>query len=95
MAHGLTRNGPPRIEPRGLSCAEAAAYLGIRATLFKQLVFEGRLPAAVKLAGRRVWDRHALDKAFDRLGQEPAARPACDASQVPSPTGDIWDNPRV
>lgn len=61
---------PPTLAPRGLSRIEAAAYLGIGATLFDELVGDRRLPGPKLLNTRRVWDRHALDSAFAALPDE-------------------------
>lgn len=72
---------PPAVSPRGLSRADAAAYVGISATLFGQLVEAGVFPAPKRLAGRCVWDRLSLDRAFDDLpevlkpGQDGATDP--------------------
>ena len=43
---------PPGLTPRGLSRAEAAAYVGV---------------SPKQLRGRLVWDRVALDRAFGDL----------------------------
>jgi predicted DNA-binding transcriptional regulator AlpA len=53
--------------PRGLSRDDAARYLGLGATLFDQLVADGRLPQPRKVNTRVVWDRHELDLAFADL----------------------------
>lgn len=58
---------PPTLAPRGLSRTEAAAYIGIGATLFDQLTEAGRMPKPKQIGGRRVWDRLALDTAFAAL----------------------------
>lgn len=58
---------PPSLPPRGLQREVAAAYVGISATKFDQLVQEGRMPQPKRVDGRKVWDRHALDLAFDAL----------------------------
>lgn len=69
------------LPPRGLSRAAAAAYVGISSTLFGQLVEAGVFPAPKRLAGRCVWDRLSLDRAFDDLpevlnpGQDGAVDP--------------------
>jgi predicted DNA-binding transcriptional regulator AlpA len=55
---------------RGLSRDEAAMYCGISATLFDRLVKDGRMPAAKKIEGRKVWDIRSLDVAFDELPSE-------------------------
>lgn len=72
---------PLSLPPRGLSRAEASRYLGIGTTLFDDLVTEGSLPKPKKLRGRTVWDRRALDEAFD-------AWPSEDAESV-------WTKPRA
>ncbi|MGE0153030.1 MAG: helix-turn-helix transcriptional regulator [Reyranellaceae bacterium] len=59
---------PPNLPPRGL-CREAAAqYIGISEGKFDELVREGKMPEAVKIGTRKLWDRRALDKAFEALG---------------------------
>lgn len=60
------------LEPRGLSRLEAAAYVGVGTTLFDDLVRDKRMPQPTHIGGRRVWDRHKLDEAFDRLNGAPA-----------------------
>lgn len=59
---------PPNLPPRGLNREMAAAYVGIGSSKFDELVKDGRMPQAIAIDGRRVWDRLALDRAFDRLG---------------------------
>jgi excisionase family DNA binding protein len=55
------------LTPRGLSQAEAAAYLGVSAKTFRRQVKAGRLPGPMPLSSRRrVWDRAALDAHLDR-----------------------------
>lgn len=56
-----------RIEPRGLSRSEAAAYLGISPSLFDQMVKDGRMPPPKRINSRTVWDRRRLDEAFEEL----------------------------
>ena len=58
------------IPRRGLSRDEAAMYIGISAGKFDEMVADGRMPAPVKIDGRRVWDIRAVDLAFDALGIE-------------------------
>lgn len=55
------------IEPRGLSREEAANYAGVSPTLFDAMVADGRMPRPVRINRRVVWDRLAVDKAFDAL----------------------------
>lgn len=59
--------------PRGLRRAEAAAYLGISPGTFDTWVEEGVMPQAIRRRGIVVWDREALDAAFDALAQSESA----------------------
>lgn len=52
---------------RGLNRAQAAAYIGVSPSLFDEMVGDGRMPVPKRMNSRTVWDRLALDKAFDRL----------------------------
>ena len=65
---------------RGLSRDEAAMYIGISPAKFDQLVVAGRMPAARRIDGRKVWDVRALDIAFDALPCEDG------------PQGTSWDD---
>ncbi|MBL8709104.1 MAG: hypothetical protein JNL25_07930 [Rhodospirillaceae bacterium] len=58
---------PLNLPPRGLSRAVAAAYIGVSTHKFDDMVADGRMPAPKIMDARRVWDRLALDKAFDAL----------------------------
>jgi hypothetical protein len=58
---------PLSLPPRGLSRVEAAAYFGVSPGLFDQMVADGRAPQPKVINSRLVWDRLALDKAFDAL----------------------------
>jgi hypothetical protein len=68
----------PRIERpiprRGLSRVEAAIYLGISPSKFDELVGDGRMPVPKRIDGRKVWDIHNLDLAFDALPSENETR---------------------
>jgi predicted DNA-binding transcriptional regulator AlpA len=63
----------PRHEPlplpqaRGLNREQSAAFIGVSPSTFDQLVKDGRMPPAVCVGSRRLWDRLALDRAFDAL----------------------------
>jgi predicted DNA-binding transcriptional regulator AlpA len=63
------------IVPRGLSRVEAANYIGISPSKFDELVRDGRMPKAVEIDARRVWDRSDLDDAFDALKSQPESNP--------------------
>jgi hypothetical protein len=67
---------PASLPPRGLNREAAAAYIGISVGKFDEMVEDGRMPKAKRIDGRKVWDRRALDLAFDALGEEPASRKA-------------------
>lgn len=61
--------------PRGLNREQSAAYIGVGTTKFDEMVADGRMPKAVEIDGRRVWDRFRLDAAFDDLAHTPEANP--------------------
>ena len=80
MGHSVRDRDRQRIDPRGLSRAEAAAYIGVSAELVRS---DGEGPAACRRrstsTARMVWDRWQLDAAFDALS---------DTSDYRNP----WDN---
>lgn len=61
--------------PRGLSRTQAAEYVGISATFFDTLVSDGRMPKPKAIGTRRIWDRFALDQAFDALSDDDEQNP--------------------
>lgn len=52
---------------RGLNRVQAAAYVGVSPSLFDEMISDGRMPKPKKANARTIWDRRALDRAFDRL----------------------------
>lgn len=52
---------------RGLARVHAAIYIGVSPSKFDEMVDDGRMPKPKCVDRRRVWDRHALDAAFDAL----------------------------
>jgi predicted DNA-binding transcriptional regulator AlpA len=56
--------------PRGLSRVEAARYVGVGATLFDELIAEGKMPKPKQLHNRFVWDRVELDLAFSSMPEK-------------------------
>ena len=64
-----------RVEPRGLSRAEAATYVGVSPSMFDAMVKDGRMPPPKEINSRRVWDRRALDAAFDDLPDRAEGNP--------------------
>lgn len=71
---------PPSLPPRGLCREAAAAYVGLGSTKFDELVDDGRMPKPLQVDGRKLWDRRALDRAFDQLGGGTADRNEWDAA---------------
>lgn len=59
---------PANLPPRGLGREAAAQYVGVSPVKFDALIADGRMPQPVRLDSRKVWDRRALDRAFDALG---------------------------
>ena len=56
---------PPSLPPRGLSRVQAAEYIGVSPSTFDKMVAEGEMPPPKRIRGRVIWDRKALDCAFD------------------------------
>ena len=42
-------------------------YIGVSASKFDELLRDGRMPGPKRIDGRKLWDVHALDLAFDSL----------------------------
>ncbi len=57
----------PNVAPRGLNRREAATYVGVSTGKFDEMVKDGRMPKPKRVDGRVIWDRLALDAAFDNL----------------------------
>jgi predicted DNA-binding transcriptional regulator AlpA len=75
MSVALSQTRP--VPRRGLSRDEAAMYCGVSATLFDRMVKDGRMPGPRRIDGRKVWDVHLIDVAFDQLPME--ASPSTDS----------------
>lgn len=60
---------------RGLSRVQAAAYVGVGVTKFDEMVLAGTMPQPKKIDRRKIWDRFALDDAFDALPNEGEINP--------------------
>jgi excisionase family DNA binding protein len=52
---------------RGLAEGEAALYIGLSASKFRELVVQGVMPRPRLIGRRRVWDVDDLDAAFKSL----------------------------
>ncbi len=66
---------PVSCPPRGLSRVQGAAYVGVGATLFDEMVEDGRMPAPKMVNSKPVWDRLALDEAFAELPSDDDTNP--------------------
>lgn len=71
----MAKRDHQRVEPRGLSRAEAADYVGVSVSLFDAMVKDGRMPQPKRINSRIVWDRRRLDEAFDALPDTNANNP--------------------
>jgi predicted DNA-binding transcriptional regulator AlpA len=60
----------PQLCPRGLSREQSAAYVGFGVTKFDEMVKDERMPKPKRVDNRLVWDRYALDQAFEELARE-------------------------
>lgn len=58
---------PASLPPRGLCRVFAAAYIGVSPSKFDEMVKDGRMPRPKRIDGRVLWDRRAIDIAFDAL----------------------------
>ena len=64
----MTNRAPQfMLEPRGLKREQAAHYVGVGASLFDEMVTDGRMPPPKRINARVVWDRYQLDEAFEAL----------------------------
>jgi predicted DNA-binding transcriptional regulator AlpA len=61
---------PPSLAPRGLSRAQAAAYIGVSVSLLDEMVKDGRMPQPIRINARVLWDRLQLDEAFAALSDK-------------------------
>lgn len=55
---------------RGLGEAEAALYIGLGASKFRELVEDGTMPRPRIIGARRIWDIDDIDAAFRALPVE-------------------------
>jgi hypothetical protein len=80
----LANGFPRRIEgqmseplhlPGGMSRVQAAAYVGVSPSLFDAMVQDRRMPGPKLINSRTVWDRFALDLAFEALPDRDSRNP--------------------
>ena len=55
---------------RGLTETEAAVYLSLSPSFFRQLIARGMMPRPRVVGRRRIWDAEELDLAFRELPRE-------------------------
>ncbi|WP_256807860.1 hypothetical protein [Bradyrhizobium sp. Bra64] len=53
--------------PRGLNRVQAATYVGVSHAIWDRMVAAGDMPPPKRVYGRTIWDRLAVDKAFELL----------------------------
>lgn len=56
---------PLSLPPRGLSRVQAAEYIGVSPSTFDKMVAANEMPSPKRIGARTIWDRKALDCAFD------------------------------
>lgn len=61
---------PASCPPRGLRREAAAGYVGVSASKFDEMVSKAIMPKPKRVDGCAIWDRLALDAAFDELPSE-------------------------
>jgi hypothetical protein len=62
-----TKENPVPHWPRGLRRLLAAAYVGVSPNLWDTMVADGRMPKPKRVDNRTIWDKIAVDRAFDLL----------------------------
>jgi hypothetical protein len=53
--------------PRGLRRTLAAKYIGVSLSLWDTMVEAGEMPKPKRIHARTIWDKVAVDRAFDLL----------------------------
>lgn len=53
--------------PRGLSRVYAAGYIGVSLAIWDRMVADGTMPKPKRTHGRTIWDKVAVDRAFDLI----------------------------
>jgi excisionase family DNA binding protein len=55
---------------RGLGEADAAGYLSLSTSTFREMVLNGSMPQPRRVGRRRIWDAEEIDRAFRELPRE-------------------------
>jgi predicted DNA-binding transcriptional regulator AlpA len=58
-----------------MSRIQDAAYIGVSPSLFDVMVKDGRMPRPKRINARTVWDRLAIDRAFEALPDDDTVNP--------------------
>ena len=66
---------PSSLPPRGLSRVPSAIYVGVKPTLFDEMVADGRMPKPKRVNSKTIWDRLELDESFTALPSDDDANP--------------------
>lgn len=82
---------PTSLPPFGVSREQAAALLGISATLFDWAVTNGRMPQPRLLRGRNIWDVEELVTSFRELPHR-NGKAGDDGLDEQTEAGNPWDD---
>ncbi len=66
---------PVSCPPRGLPRVQSAEYVGVKTTLFDEMVRDHLMPQPNRINIKTVWDRLELDAAFTALPSDEDANP--------------------
>jgi len=80
---------PSSLPPMGINREQAAAFIGISATLYDRCVEAGTMPGPRVIGGRQVYDVDELIRAFRQLPHKSGPFGELDDS---STTGNAFDN---
>ena len=61
------RGFSPAFAPKGLSRVDAARHIGVSASMFDEMVRDGRMPQPKLINARVLWDRMKVEAFFDIL----------------------------
>jgi hypothetical protein len=66
---------PISCPPCGLRHGAAAEYIGVKTTIFDEMVADGRMPKPKRVNSLPIWGRLGLDAAFAALPTDDDANP--------------------
>lgn len=79
---------PFSLPPFGVNREQAATLIGVRVSLFDQLVYAGEMPEPRVIGGRLVWDVEEVAQAFRALPHRSVVIEPVDGKQE---GGNPWD----